>query len=330
MLNHKPTINTLPLQKNDIPGIDFTPSGEACVVIPVFCMWEDQERLRTFIRLASWALNAWIENTDVVDRDVPVYIYVDQSCPPDALSELAKNCIPRDRIVVGTKGLRGLAQCMSPVFDENFSGYEYLIIPDSDVFPLRTPDSTRDDGIPIIEIVQSKCEGKIGAEIAKVSEHPIRSHKASGHWWWSSYNPETFPRAKKTYQQRYDIWMKALQGVVADDIVGLYRDGGYLFVNAGMRVFSRPILDEYTVTMDKLLTGIFNDELTMSLMEHIVPGGCVYDLGDDLSMTDPYKVFWDKSVMVHWIYEFDSICKNMITGDTHVFSDLYGDIPPGR
>ena len=124
-------------------------STDGVVVLPLFQAWAQLDP-EYHINSAFWVYHSFLENSDIIDRRVPMVFYLDKKCweSRDVRTMFKAAHIPEASIwlfdvpdrSIGSYYL-GLKMC--PLWDERFDKFETVLIWDTDLFVSRYGDTEK-------------------------------------------------------------------------------------------------------------------------------------------------------------------------------------------
>lgn len=115
-------------------------STEACIVIPIFYGFEGTYPAY-HVNAACWGFHSYLVNTNVVEKGVPLFFYIERQLWEPAVLQLKKAGIPDNRLIQWSapprvKEWKGqyFAQKLFTVLDPFFDTYDMVMMPDGDLY----------------------------------------------------------------------------------------------------------------------------------------------------------------------------------------------------
>ena len=189
---------------------------EIALVIPVFSFTEDATHVKSYIaKAAAWSLYTWKLNSDLKKYKAQCFIYVESGpVARAALPILRKYGVTESNIKVAPYDKTAwLGKCVQPIFEKDFSDFEYVCISDIDLFA-----AAGRDGEPL-----EFCD-KILAAQPKGFGCRVLHESTPGYW---------IPHIRQLYEYKHnatfaegvdvvDVWYEAFKELTGQDMRGFW------------------------------------------------------------------------------------------------------------
>ena len=222
-----------------------------CLVFPIFRAIQGVDPIE-YVNSAFWAAHSFVVNSDIVNKNIPIYFYV-EDVVYESLKQLFEDAhIPEQCTLVRSltpKHWYGriVSKKLHTVLDNYFEKYENVILLDCDTFLART-----DTSLPL--------------DIEKLWKR--RDHSVFGSYYVRTKLDTTPPIFCQVSDMSYEEEYQAFRGItrlhLKKEIDLTYNMGGY--INA----FSPPyIRQDYKEFVEKNIPIFYNEEVLNSLYMQI-------------------------------------------------------------
>ena len=225
-----------------------TDSTDGVVVLPLFQAWMGRDP-EYHINSALWVYHSFLQNSDIIDRRIPIVFYLDTACwlSEDVQAMFRNAHIPEENIVLFEPSNRTistyyLGMKMYPLWDERFDKFGNVLIWDTDLFVA----SPSDEKVPMeILLRREKRSQPAALHVNPEGRKPFRLY-------------ETHRLQGAEAKQRQDEIMLDLCGQV-------YEEGGYSIGGCVHSFCPGEIKQSYKDFYRNALTLIGDDEMILSL-----------------------------------------------------------------
>lgn len=166
-------------------GIDmyFPTSQQGCIVYPLFCLFENVVP-NYHINLTFWSAHSFLVNSNIIDRGVPIYFYVDRRLWDLTSQQFEDAGIPEPMVILFDLPERKwnghwFMPKMNIVLDDRFDDYENVILPDGDLF-LASRHNLTDESRKMFDIrlLWNRVDRSLFAtsHISPDIRHPLNYH----------------------------------------------------------------------------------------------------------------------------------------------------------
>ena len=149
----KDLIVLYPIFKPPKAGVDWTDTGE-------------------YVKSALWNMNAMLKNSDVIEKAIPVKLYIQRQLYEEIAKRLSSNGVTSDKCIIFDQpdtrdpniysDKPNLGFCLLPFIDERLSDYNRVWINDTDLFLCRNKENAGDTFFDMLAFANEAPQNKIG------------------------------------------------------------------------------------------------------------------------------------------------------------------------
>ena len=239
-----------PYNLNNLKGVP-NHSNDACLVYPLFMAVEGV--IPTYhINSAFWSANSFLVSSNIKEKQIPIYFYVDSRIIEDAAQYFNDAGVDESMILTFTPperpheigDARWLSQKLYIVLDDRFNEFDAVVFIDTDLFLAKPPHS--DDRFDISGLFRRSDKKRFATYNIRSSLGQLKPYydKTSG----------------LGYKRECEIFIEKTYEYLGIKIEGVRNMGGYL------NSFCPKFLDnDYKAFIKKMCPRFYNDEAINAL-----------------------------------------------------------------